>query len=120
MNYFAVEIRTEPDQVLVETVLRSAHGLGLKFAKVEVMNRFTLGATKFLRFKTTGDVGKLLDRLYDDGRSVIGAEGTGFVARLKDRKGVAPTTVMLAVANTSLVYRGPGAPYWERQFQPLD
>lgn len=117
MRYFAVEIRgNEPDTVVVELVCRTANGVGVKFAKIEVMDRFTLGTTKFLRCRVKGDIDKLLDKLYGDGRSVVHAEGTGFVVRMMARKGVASTTMMLSTPRSSMVFRGPGSPYWERQF----
>jgi len=120
MNYFAVEVR-EPDHVLTEKILRTAQTLGLKFPKIDVLNRFTLGATKFLRFRVKEDgVTQLLDRLFEDGRAVVGTESGGFVARMRERKGVCSATIMLAVPATSLTYRGPGAQYWERQFQAPD
>jgi len=115
-TFFAVETRDEPDKVVTEVVVRTAHALALKISKIEVLNRFSLGSTKFLRFRTQGSVNKLLDRLFEDGRCVVGAEGTGFVARVKGRKGVVSPTLMLATAVNSIVYRGPGAPFWERQF----
>lgn len=121
MNYFAVEIHNQPDHVLTETVVRTAAALGLRFKKLEVMNRFTLGATKFLRFRTQGDIGKLLDCLFTTGLCVIGQDSSGFVARMKSRKGAVSTTTMLASASiTPLVFRGPGAQFWERQFQAPD
>lgn len=121
MNYFAVEIRNEPDQVLVEHVLRTSNRLGLRYTKIEVLGRFTLGMTKFLRFRAKEeDLPRLLNRLFEEGRAVVGAEAGEFVARLRDRRGNCSSTIMLATSVSSIVYRGPGAPYWERQFQDPD
>ena len=118
MRYFAVEIRGgEPDIVVVGLICQKAHELGIKFTKIEVMDRLTLGVTNFLRCRVKGCVAKLLDLLYGEGRSVVHAEGTGFVARMRGRKGVASTTMMLSSPRSPMVFRGPGAQYWERQFQ---
>jgi hypothetical protein len=120
MTYFAVQTRSvENDLEVTGVVVRAAHALGMKFTKIEAFDRFTLGGTIFLRFRAEGDMTPLLDKIYTEGRPVIGpVAGTGeFIARLKGRSGAAPTATMLSVPHKTLVFRGPGAQYWERQFE---
>jgi hypothetical protein len=118
MTYFAIQTRSvENDLEVTEVVVRAAHALGMKFTKVETLDRFTLGGTIFCRFKAEGDMTLLLDKVYKEGRSVIGQVSGSFVARLGGRSGVAPTATMLSVPRKTLVFRGPGAQYWERQFE---
>lgn len=121
MNYFAVEIQEESDSALTEHVIRTSNLLGLRYTKIEVLGRFTLGATKFLRFRTKEDgIPRLLNRLHEQGLAVIGTEGAEFAARLRGRRGICPATLMLATSVSPLAFRGPGAQYWDRQFQVPD
>jgi hypothetical protein len=119
MTYFAIQSRSvETDVEVTEVVVRAAHAIGMKFTKLEALDRFTLGGTEFMRFRVDGDMTLLLDRVYSDGRPVIGSVAGGeFLARLKGRSGVAPAATMLSVPRKSTVFRGPGAQYWERQFE---
>jgi hypothetical protein len=118
MIYFAVQTRSiEPDIAVVEILVRTAHVLGMRFTKIEALDRFKLGTTEFMRFRMKEDATKLLDKLHEMGRSVIGSTPSGFTARLKDRTGSASTTLMLAAPQRSMVFRGPGAQFWERQFE---
>lgn len=118
MNYFAIQSRSiETDNELAELVVRTAHSLGLKFTKLEALDRFKLGGTEFMRFRLKDDVVALLDKIHSQGRPVIGSDGSGFTARLKSRTGAAPAATMLAVPRKITVFRGPGAQHWERQFE---
>jgi hypothetical protein len=120
MNYFAVETKGwETDHLAVEFILRTAHELGVRVPKIEVLDRFKLGSTEFLRYRVQEDPAGLLDGLFaQKGRSVIGVEGSGYIARLKGgRTGSVNTATMLALPRSVMAYRGPGAQYWERQFE---
>jgi len=117
MNYFAIQSRGyETELDMAKLVVHTANELDMKFAKIEVLDKFKLGATEFTRFRLKESVTVLLDSLHGKGRSVIGADVSGFTARIGSRKGVAPATTMLAVPRQVMTFRGPGAQYWERQF----
>lgn len=123
MKFFAVEIReSESNRAVVERVIRVAHALRIPFGRIDVLNQFSLGTVKFLRFAvpdkglTAETLVKLLDRIYGDGRSVVKPEGGGFTACLPKRFGTCPTMTMLSTSPAKVTYRGPGADYWERQF----
>ena len=117
MNYFAIQTRSiETDTEVAELVIRTAHEIGLRFTKIEGLDRFKLGGTEFMRFRVKEGVKSLLDKLFDSGRPTISAEGMGFTARLKGRTGSAPGATMLAAPRRTTVFRGPGAQHWDRQF----
>lgn len=117
MNYFAVQSKGyETELDIAKLVIHTANDLGMTFTKIEVLDRFKLGATEFTRFRLKETVRGLLDQLHTKGRSVIGSEGPGFTARIGTRTGLAPTTTMLAAPRQILTLRGPGAQFWDRQF----
>ena len=117
MNYFAVQSRGyETELDMAKLIVYAANELDMKFAKIEVLDKFKLGATEFTRFRLSESVTDLLDALHAKGRSVIGSDVAGFTARIGSRKGVAPAHTMLAAPRQVMVFRGPGMQYWERQF----
>ena len=118
MNYFAVETRTrEPDIAVVELVIRSANEIGMKSSKVDALDRFRIGSTEFMRFRIKEPTKPLTDHLEGLGRGVVVLDGTTFIAKSKSKTGTVSATIMFATPRTSVVYRGPGAQYWERQFE---
>jgi hypothetical protein len=118
MTYFAIQCRKiENDLEIAAIVVRTAHALGMKFTKLDALDRFTLGGTDFMRFRVDGNMTALLDKIYETGRPVIGPVAGEFVARLKGRVGAAPAATMLSVPRKTTVLRGPGAQFWERQFE---
>lgn len=115
--YFAVELLQDTPHELTGKLLRAAAQEGYSFRACECLDRIQVGSTWFQRFRIPADETKLLDVFYKEGRGVIGRGPSGFVVRLKKRQGTVPTSTIQAAPKSHTKYRGPGDPFWERQFE---
>lgn len=119
MIRFAIQAKSaEVEDHLAEVVLRTSHKLGLKFKHLGVVEWTNVGSAKFLVFQS--DVLKtdaLLDAIFQDGRAVIGQTPAGFQVRMANRTAKVPTIMMQGARKSERFFRGPGDPFWERQFK---
>lgn len=113
MKYFAVETLGNTSLRVVEAVVRAAASSGYSFSRIEALDRTKVGSTEFQRFRVKADPTALLEVLFSEGRGTISPD---CLVRLKSRNGKVPFTLLLAAPREQKVYRGPGDPYWERQF----
>jgi hypothetical protein len=117
MNYFAVELLRDTPHQLMEMVIRTAAQEGYTFRACECLDRIQVGSTWFQRFRIPANETKLLEVLYQAGRATIGKGEGRFIVRLKNRQGPVPFSTIQAAPKSTTKYRGPGDPFWERQFE---
>jgi len=114
MKYFAVETFGDTSRKVTGEVVRAAFSVGCTFKKIECLDRVTVGAFEFQRFRILEDPSKILVELSLSGRAVIFPDGS---AKLKGRIGKVPVSTLLTASKEHQIYRGPGDPHWKSQFE---
>lgn len=117
MSYFAVGTQSNSDRYVIRLIIEIATSVGFMFQNIEVLDKFKLGSTEFLRFSINKAVTPLLDALLADGNSVIGPCPSGFKIRTPTKDGSVPISIMQTAPRTRTRYRGNKDPYWARQFE---
>lgn len=121
--YAAIEMaRGETPHGTVHRFMQAAVEQRLLFKELEVLDIFTLGSRRFVRFKV--DTSELV-RITTDirkNRAVVLPNGVGYKVYLPGgQSGNVPTTRMHMMASSDLrrAYRGTQHELWEAQFQDL-
>lgn len=125
-SYFAVQVfgRRDVAGSAAAAFLRGAAQVGITFRRLDFLDTFTVGTTEFARFRADLiNAWPVLDRLFEEGRSVIGPGGPdnnphGFLARLTSGKtGSVNFNTMQAAPRALRTFRGTALDHWERQFR---
>lgn len=116
--------RAEDTRAVVHSFMLAACQHGLEFQHLEVFGIFTVGSSKFIRFRTDcKDFTPIVARLLNENRGSITPDPKrGYLIRLPSgQEGVVEISKMLAtpLSGYPLVFRGPKIKYWERQFEEL-
>jgi hypothetical protein len=117
VSYFAVSTQGNSDRYVVKLLIEIATSVDFMFQSIEVLDKFKLGSTEFLRFNINKDVKPLLDALLADGNSVIGPCSSGFRIRTPTKDASVSISIMQTAPRTQTRYRGNKDPYWARQFE---
>lgn len=127
-SLFAVQVfgRIDVASSSAAAFLRSAAAVGITFRQLDFLDTFTVGTMEFARFRADLiNAWPVLDRLFEEGRSVIGPGGTdtkphAFLARLTTGKtGTVSFNTMTAAARAPRSFRGTALDHWERQFRTV-
>lgn len=122
MIRFAIQAKNhEVIGSVMEVIARAGAQLGLGFKRIEALEWISVAAQRMLLVQgdlQEGDDAKLLDLILKEGRGVVGRSGVKYIARINGKTGPVPLTTMLAAPRLTGVkpFRGPGDPFWERQF----
>ncbi len=121
MAFVALEVRSEET---VESVIRdlmvAAQKLGSTFKVLRVLGPLELGATRFMRFETDCNRSYVRKIACDQSRGFVIPTPQGIYEVSKGAwTGTIPSATMQTPplpAFTHMKFRGPGQPFWERQF----
>lgn len=121
--YAAIEmVRGETPHGTVHRLMMAAVARQLPFQQLEVLDIFTIGSRRFVRFKVEdGELAQITTDIRKD-RAVVLPNGVGYKVYLPGgRSANLPTIKMHMMPSTDLqrVYRGPKHELWEAQFQDI-
>ena len=117
LQFAALEIKSgEMGIAVLKAFMAKSVEQGVLFRTFELMGILTLGATKYLRFRS--DTSKVFGILTE--RKVVVLEGASYVVKTFEGKilGKVPVSTMQMAGESGIhkEYRGPKIKYWERQF----
>ena len=118
--YAAIEMaRGETPHGTVHRFMQASVGRQLLFHRLEVLDVFTVGSRRFVRFRT--DQSRLIEATEEirQTRAVVLPNGVGYKICLPDgREAPSPTVKMhmVAMSYQKRLYRGPASDLWEAQF----
>ena len=119
MPFAAVEIlQGETAHATVKHVMDAALTKGIRFHSLELLGILMLGRIKFIRFRTEA---KAIDEILKTlDRGVVYQVKAKYVIEFPGvpSPGIVSVVTMASVGEPGIkrIYRGPGVPYWERQF----